>query len=256
MKGRPLILVTNDDGIRSPGLLALAQELGELGELLIVAPRSQRSGWGRALAGIDGSAEEEDLGISGPSARAYALESSPAWAVRYAIARLADRRPALVISGINYGENLGTAISVSGTVGAAMEGAAHGIPSLAVSLETEKRYHLSHSSEVDFSVAARFARRTAGGLLREGLPRGVDLLKVDVPRRATPDTGWRMTRASRQRYFWPTEDLGYEVLVDRESLEPDSDIQAVTVDGVISITPLTLDLTADVDLASLELILA
>ncbi|MFQ5944767.1 MAG: 5'/3'-nucleotidase SurE [Anaerolineae bacterium] len=256
MKDQPLILVTNDDGIYSPGLLALAQDLGELGELLIVAPRSQRSGWGRGLAGIEGSAEEEELGISLPSARAYALESSPAWAVRYAIVRLADRRPVLVISGINYGENLGTAISVSGTVGAAMEGAAHGIPSLAVSLETEQRYHLSHSTEVDFSVAARFARRMASGLVREGLPSGVDLLKVDVPRRATRDTGWRMTRASRQRYFWPTEDLGYEARVDLESLEPDSDIQAVTVDGVISVTPLTLDLTADVDLVSLESLLA
>ncbi len=221
-----------------------------------MAPRGQRSGWGRGLVGVEVSAEEEDLSIVAPSARAYALESSPAWAVRYAIVRLADRRPGLVISGINYGENLGTAISVSGTVGAAMEGAAHGIPSLAVSLETEQRFHLSHSSEVDFSVAARFARRTAAGLLREGLPPGVDLLKVDVPRWATQDTGWRLTRASRQRYFWPTEDLGYEVRIDRQSLEPDSDIQAVTVDGVISVTPLTLDLTAELDLASLELLLA
>lgn len=253
MKEEPLILITNDDGIHSPGLLALAQELGDLGELLVVAPRSQRSGWGRGLAGIDATAEEEDLEIAVPSVRAYALESSPAWAVRYALVRLTDRRPGLVISGINYGENLGTAISVSGTVGAAMEGAAYGSPSMAVSLETEKRFHLSHSSEIDFSVAARFARRLAGGLLSSGLPSGVEFIKVDVPRTATPDTDWRLTRASRQRYFWPTEDLGYEVRVDRETLEPDSDIWAITVDGVISVTPLTLDLTADVDLGSFEL---
>jgi 5'-nucleotidase len=98
--------------------------------------------------------------------------------------------------------------------------------------------------------------------LRVGLPRGVDLLKIDVPQSATPQTPWRWTRMSRQRYFYPVKPhrrrpsdpgpMGFEIRMDLETLEPDSDIRAVAVDGVVSATPLMLDMTAPVEPARLD----
>jgi len=251
-ENRPLILVTNDDGIRSPGLLAAVRAVRDLGEVLVVAPRCQQTGAGRGLFTFgEGAVREEDIGLEGVTA--FSVEGSPAHVVLCALLELAPRKPDLAISGINYGENPGTNVTCSGTIGAALEAAVGGIPALAVSLETAREYHRSHSNEVDFTAAAFFTRLFARRLLAVGLPSDVDVLKIDVPSDATPETPWRMTRISRQRYFHPLRgsrrgEIDYEVRVDLDTLEPDSDIFALAVERVVAVSPLSLDLTSRVDL--------
>ncbi len=263
MPDRPLILITNDDGIRSPGLRAAAAVCEKLGEVLIVAPYHQQSGAGRSMpSSSEGRIYAEEVAINGRTVAGYGVEGSPAQVVEHALFEISERPVSLVVSGINYGENIGESVTVSGTVGAAMEAASFGIPALAVSLQTAREHHLSHSLDVDFSTAAHFLQQLASVVLRQGLPRDVDLLKIEVPQHATPDTPHRWTRISRQRYFYPVVPhrrrptdpgpLGYDVRVDPETLEPDSDVQAVIVDRVVSITPVTIDLTARVDFRQLE----
>ena len=111
------------------------------------------------------------------------------------------RHPDLVVAGINYGENIGLGVTISGTVGAAMEAAAFGIPALAISLQTERRHHLTYSEEVDFSTAGYFAAYFGKLLLERALPPDVNLLKVDIPTTATSETPWKVTRLHRERYY-------------------------------------------------------
>jgi len=256
-----LILVTNDDGIASPGLLAAVRSVLDLGEVWVVAPLVQQSGVGRSFPGGRITVEPGTMEFDGHQVPSFALNTSPAQAVRHGILRLLPRRPALAISGINYGENLGGCITISGTVGAAMEAASFGIPALAASLETDQQYHFSHSPEVDFYAASLFVRRLAARLLAHGIPDGVDILKLDIPCDATAATPWKTTRVSRQQYFVTpvtVDEQGrrhvsaYVRQIDWDTLEPDSDIHAVVVERAVSISPLTLDLTANVDLQHLE----
>ena len=252
---RPLILLTNDDGIASPGLHAAAQALAEIGELLVAAPAHQQTAMGRSHTGRPGALlERVDLNILGQSVAAFGLDASPATVVRHALQALCqERKPDLVVSGINYGENVGTTITVSGTVGAAFEGAVHGIPALAISLQMDFS-KINHHGEEDWRAAAHFARHFALRLLAGALPHDVDVLKVDVPENATRETPWRLTRLSRQHYVQvlldephPGSRLGegrISVRVDETTLEPESDIHALVRDKIVSVTPLSLDATS------------
>jgi 5'/3'-nucleotidase len=250
---KPLIVLTNDDGIRSPGLRAAVLAVMDLGDILIVAPRHQQSSMGRAFIG-PGHARRRDYVAKGKHLRAYAVSSSPAPAVRHAALLVADRKPSLVISGINYGENLGNGVTVSGTIGAALEAANLGIPAMAVSVATSIEYHLSYSTHIDFSIAARYARKFAKQILNRGLPHGADVISINVPRNVARSVGWRWTRVSRSSYFHSTVEetqrgkrfSGYGVKVELETLERDSDIYALMVDGIVSVSPISLDLTAGV----------
>lgn len=209
----------------------------------------------------EGRIFRQNLDIHDHSLAVYAIEGTPAQVVQHGLFELADRRVDLVVSGINYGENLGEGVSVSGTVGAAMESASFKIPSLAVSLETAPEHYLSLSGDIDFSGAAYFLGLFARRTLEHGLPPKTDLLKIDVPNAATRATAWRWTRLSQTRYFVPVKPqrtrptdpgpMGYATHVDVEHLEPDSDVHAVRVDRVVSVTPLMLDMTAPIDLKSL-----
>jgi 5'-nucleotidase len=200
--------------------------------------------------------------VDGQLLTAYQVDGSPAAAVLHALLELAPRRPALLISGINYGENLGADVTMSGTVGAALEGAVNGLPALAVSLQTPKETHTRPSGSVDFTAAIHFTRLFARHLLEVTLPFDVSVLKLDVPALATPDTAWRLTRVSRRTYFAPippqrkslaeSTQIDYESIADPESSEPDSDIYALAVDRVISVAPLSHDLTSRVDRGTLE----
>lgn len=253
MTNRPLILVTNDDGVASPGLAAAAAAVYDLADLLVVAPKDQQTGASRNFLQHPGTRHEERLTINGKEVPAIAFEASPAQVTRTGIMLLAPRKPDLVIAGINYGENAGIGITISGTVGASIEAASLGMPALAMSLETDIEHHLSHNDAVDFSTAAAVTRRLVQRLLTTPLPTGVDILNVNVPQEATPDTLWRVTRVSRQSYFRSKvkhnpdigrpDFIGYERRVDFDTLEPDSDIQTL-LDGVVSISPLSIDLTA------------
>lgn len=257
----PLILITNDDGIASPGLRAAIRAVHDLGELLIVAPLRQQSGSGRSFTLLgDRRVHEQTILINGQSFRAFAIDASPAPTVRRGILTLAPRKPDLAICGINYGENVGVGITISGTIGAAIEAASFEIPALAVSVQTAITDHFGYSQDVEFSTAGHFTRTFARQILAKGLPPGVDILKVDVPQGATPETPWRVTRVSRQRYFQstiaegnPHKTLtGYEIVYDIEDLEPDSDIWAMAIDKVVAVAPLSIDLTAHVSRVELE----
>lgn len=257
------ILLTNDDGIRSPGLWAAAASLSELGFVTVAAPRNQSSGMGRSLPNTsDGIVHEERVQVNGQEWSVFAVGGSPAQAVLHGVLEVLKFKPDLVVSGINYGENVASGITISGTVGAAMEAASLGIPALAVSLETDSKYHLSYSEEVNFSVAAGFAKFFARLLLEKKFPPDVDLLKVDVPWDATPETPWQLTRVSRQRYYEPVAPerrlwsepalIGYRQAGRLEDEPPDTDVYVLRKKRWVSVSPLSLDLTSRVDFGQLD----
>lgn len=264
---RPLILLTNDDGIASPGLLAAAQAVCDLGELLIVAPATQQTGMGRGTPPIvDGVLTVQSLRVGCEDVQVYALNGSPAQTVVIAVLGIAPRRPALVISGINHGENLGTAVTGSGTVGAALQAAEMGMPGLAVSLETDKAFHYNHGAGLQWGAAAHFTRFFAQRMLGAALPFDVDVLKIDVPAEATAQTQWRITRQARQSYYkvlapaqrmapGPLVEFDYGIEIDWETLAEDTDVYAFSHDRVVAVTPLSQDLTSRTDLERLEQLL-
>ncbi len=257
------ILLTNDDGIRSPGLWAAAAALAPLGYVTVAAPQEQSSGMGRSLPSTSsGIIRKETLVVNGQEWTVHAVSGSPAQAVLHGALEIMAEKPTLVVSGINYGENVGLGVTISGTVGAAMEAASLGIPALAVSLETAREYHFSYSSEIDFSAAAYFTVYFGRLLLEKKMPEDVRLLKVDVPSDATPQTPWQVTRVSRQPYYQPqpTErqsweesgPLSYEQAATFEGETEDSDVYVLRKKRLVSVTPISLDLTSRVALTELE----
>jgi 5'-nucleotidase len=262
---KPQILLTNDDGIRSPGLWAAAEALSALGFVTVAAPREQSSGMGRSLPlNSDGIIRVEKVQVNGQDWTVHAVGGSPAQAVLHGILEIMPQQPDLVVSGINYGGNMGTGITVSGTVGAAMEAAALGLPALAVSLETAQHHHLSYSTEVNFSPAAWFTAHFAGLLLKKTLPPEVSLLNLNVPAQATEKTPWMLTRLARQRFYDPVPPvrtswdqpgtIGYREVAHRDDAL-DSDVYVIRFLGRVSVTPLTLDMTSRIEFDELEWVL-
>ena len=260
---KPQILLTNDDGIRSPGLWAAARALAALGYVTVVAPREQSSGAGRSLPSTSsGIIHEEKLEINGQEWTVYAIGGTPAQAVLHAVLEIMPEKPDLIVSGINYGENMGLGITVSGTVGAAMEGASLGIPSIAVSLQADQQYHLSYSEEMDFSCAAYFTAYFASILIQQKTPDDIHLLNVNVPSDAILKTGWQITRLARQRYYNPiapnrsswnepgTVSYVEAAILDGEA--EDSDVYVLRKKHLVSVTPVSLDMTSRVELGKLE----
>jgi 5'-nucleotidase len=236
MEARPLILVSNDDGVYSEGIVALTEALGVVGEVVVVAPDRERSAVSHSLT-LHRPLRVQEIGRG-----RYAVDGTPTDCVNLAVNGILPRRPALVASGINKGANLGDDVTYSGTVSAAMEGTLLGIPSLAVSLIGQPPY--------DFTIAATFAQRLAGWVVARGLPADT-LLNVNVPEDGGGRHGFALTRMGRRRYgdaivekvdprgkkyYW----IGGEELqlVDEEG----TDFHAVS-QGLISITPIHLDLT-------------
>lgn len=228
------ILITNDDGIHAPGLQALEAALQPLGDVIVVAPDSERSATSQAIT------IHSPLRVYALDERHYAVSGTPADAVILALHQLMKTPPDLVVSGVNPGANLGENLIYSGTVAGALEATLHGVPSLAVSLATRK--------QLDFSMAADFAAELAALVLREGLPPGV-MLNVNVPR--GEPKGVRFTGQSRKitqniilekhdprgrPYYWQDESVAFE------NVEPESDYSAILAHE-ISITPLQVDRT-------------
>lgn len=260
---KPKILLTNDDGFESPGLWHAAHALKAVGDVWVVAPRDQSTGMGRSMPGSsDGIIETRSVEWQGKMWTAYAVGGSPAQVVGHAMLEVMAGKPDLVVSGINYGENLGTGVTISGTVGAALEGAANGVPGLAVSLETPAHTHTQHDDSIDFSAAAYFTAKFARLMLAHVFPADVDVLKVDLPEEATPQTSWQLTHLSRQRYYVSTKPqradwsqparVGYKRAENLDAFPPKSDVYTVLVRREISVTPLSLDMTSRIDLSMLE----
>jgi len=242
------ILVTNDDGIMAPGLLALRRALAEIGEVTVVAPTTPQSAIGHAITLTEPiRAHRMDLG---DGVWGYGIEGSPADSVKLALLELLHERPDVVASGVNLGTNLGVNVLYSGTVAAAAEGAFFGVPAVAASIED--------TDAVDFDGAARITRRLieqmmtgAGG--RSGALRGQPaLLNINVPDLTNgPPKGvkvmpqsmkgfserWeRRTDPRGRTYYWITGEH------DREDQGINSDIAAF-YEGYVTVTPLRFDLT-------------
>ena len=261
--GKCQILLTNDDGIKSPGLWAAAEALSDLGFVTVAAPQRQSSGMGRSLPSTsNGIIRTRVMRVCGKEWTVHAVGGSPAQAVLHGILEIMPQPPDLVVSGINYGENVATGVTISGTVGAALEAASHGIPALAMSLETSRELHQSYSTDIDFSAAAWFTALFARQILENHFPPDVDLLKVDVPARATKQTPWQVTRLARQRYYAPVlharrswNEPGVVDYVKDADLDDEykgSDVYVLRVQQEVSVTPLSLDLTSRVDLKELD----
>jgi len=253
---RPLILVTNDDGIRSPGLRAVVDAIEDFAELVIAAPSEQQTSMGRSLWGDERECfQKMEYTVQGRSMPAYHGNWSPARIILHALDVLfLNEKPALVVSGINYGENLGSNTTISGTIGAAMQAAAVGIPALAVSVETKIEHHRCYA-DLDWTAARHFTRLFTERLLgMNELPTDVSVLNVNVPANARVDTPCRLTRQSRLPYFTLALDSPHPksaiadgrvvVSIDEERLEPDSDIHAIFKERVVSVTPLSIDMTS------------
>jgi len=235
---QPLILVTNDDGIMAPGLVALAGALNGLGRVVVIAPERDNSAASHSLT------MRRPLLVREEGPGRYAIDGTPADCVIVGVGKILTTRPALLVSGINPGPNLGDDISYSGTVSAAIEATMLGIPALAVSLAVGE-------DGVGYGPAATIAARLAKMILQQGLPPDT-LLNVNVPARPTQEIkGVRFTRQGRRKYdgaIQETDDpwsrkhywIGGGTPVLDEGA--DTDVQAVMA-GWVSVTPLHLDRT-------------
>lgn len=238
------ILVTNDDGVRSEGIHALARALARLGETIVVAPHAEASAIGHALT------LRRPLRVEQLEARVYEVDGTPTDCVNVAIAKILGGAPDLIVSGINKGYNLGDDVTYSGTVAGAMEGALLGIPSIAVSLERSLDVY-------DFQHSASAATQVAEAVLIRGLPPRT-FINMNVP--PGRPKGFRITVQARRNHVTVVDErvdprgrAYYWIEEGQNNWTPHarSDYQAVT-DGYVSITPLQPDLTDHAALSAIE----
>ena len=230
------ILVTNDDGVHSEGIRALADAVAHLGEVTIVAPIQEASAIGHALT------LRRPLRLDEIGPRIFAVDGTPTDCVNVAITHVLRRKPDLIVSGINKGWNLGDDVTYSGTVSGALEGALLGIPSVAVSTQRVR-------DECEFGPSAQAAARVAEQVLARPMPK-FTLLNINTPRGA--NKGFRVTIQAKRNHVTvvderidPRQRPYYWIEEGENDWEPHdrSDYQAVR-DGYISITPLQPDMTA------------
>ena len=233
-----MILVTNDDGIHSKGIIILVKALQEIGNTLVVAPDSEQSAVAHSLT------LHRPLRVEKIKKNFYAVDGTPADCIHVGVNTILPKKPRLIVSGINKGGNLGDDIIYSGTVSAAFEGTLLGIPSFAISLVSRSHFK--------FDVAARFALRVARYIMRRGLPKNT-FLNINVPNLDEKEIkSYRITQQGRlihngdgmvekmdprgRKYYWIG---GGQMIFDKGR---NTDAEAV-LKSHISITPLNLDLT-------------
>ncbi len=238
MREHPKILVTNDDGIYSKGILVLAKALRSVGEVFVIAPDREKSAIAHSLT------LHRPLRVEKIKRNFYAIDGTPADCVHIGVSAILSERPQLIVSGINKGGNLGDDITYSGTVSAAMEATLMGIPAFAVSLVTD-------AEGTNYQAAASFAARLADAIFRNGLPKDT-FLNVNVPDLSADcllaplitSQGKRLYEGliinkvdprGRDYYWIGSADLNF--------LDIDGSDYAAISRGHISITPLHLDLT-------------
>jgi len=242
---RPLILVSNDDGHFSDGIQALAGAMQDLGEVVVVAPEAEQSAASHAIS------LHRPLRIKEIRPSWFAVDGTPTDCAYLAINHvLRGRKPALMVSGINHGPNLADDVTYSGTVAAAMESSMFGVPAIAFSLATRKGFEFTH--------AARFARELCASALARPLRPGM-LLNVNIP--SGEIRGYRVARLGKhsygfdvienvdprgRKYYW----IGGNEYQFEET--PGTDVHAVLRDGLVSVTPLHLDLTDEVTRLEVE----
>jgi 5'-nucleotidase len=240
---RPLILITNDDGIDAAGLRILAEVMQDVGQVVVVAPDRERSAVGHGIS------LTRPLRITGREPDRFAISGSPVDAVLLGLFKLCPRRPDLVVSGINLGLNLGTDVLYSGTLAAALEGAIHDVPAMAVSQELPRGEEAPPLAEL-LRRTGRFAAQLVLGLCDHPLPPRT-VLSINAPAAQTDEMRWTRLgrRIYRERieerldlrgipYYW----IGGPVI--RNTDGPGTDAHAVE-SGALSLTLVGLDLTVE-----------
>lgn len=254
------ILITNDDGVNSSGLMAAYEAVKGLGEVTVVAPATQQSAVGRSMTLF------EPLRVSKLVSNGLTLHSvsgTPTDAVIIGMFVVMKYKPDLVVSGFNIGENLSTeAATTSGTIGAALEAAGQGVPAIAVSMrvEDEGDKFADTNHKRDYSTAINVVNKLSRCVLEGAMPKGVDVLNVNIPFNAKPDTEIVVTSLARKMYhtrvhhrhdprgrsyYW----IDGTVVEDAEK---GTDLHTVLKKNQISVTPLTMDMTAITDFKGLD----
>ncbi len=239
---KPLILITNDDGFRAKGIQTLTEALKPLGDIVVLAPDGPRSGMSSAITShipIRAKKEREEEGLT-----VYSCTGTPVDCVKLAINEILDRKPDLLVSGINHGSNASICILYSGTMGAALEGTIFGINSIGFSLT-------HHSHDADFSEAGEYANSISRKVLEEGLPEGV-CLNVNIPHEGAPN-GIKVCTQTKGRWinefqkakdpdkndvFWLTGSFRND---DPQNIDSD---EWALANGYVSIVPSKIDMTA------------
>ncbi len=243
---KPLILVTNDDGITAPGLRNLVNFMAELGDVVVVAPDSPQSGMGHAIT-IDNTLYSKRMKIKPLTDlhQEYSCSGTPADCVKLALQEILDRKPDICVSGINHGSNSSINVIYSGTMSAAIEAGIEGIPAIGFSL-------CDFSWEANFEAAKKHVKTIVSEALTNGIPKGV-VLNVNIPKLNTDEIkGIKICRQARANwkekfdkrtnpmgkdYYWLTGE--FELLDKGE----DTDEWALS-QGYISVVPTQFDLTA------------
>ena len=244
MTPKPLILVTNDDGITAPGIRMLIEIMNEIGEVVVVAPDSPQSAMGHAIT-IDSTLHCSEVTVSDGPQKEYSCSGTPADCVKLAVNELLDRKPDLCVSGVNHGSNSSINVIYSGTMSAAMEAGIEGIPAIGFSL-------MDFRWNADFHPLKKFIKQITLEALRQGIPRDI-VLNVNFPKLKEKEikgikicrqakANWveefdKRTNPMGKEYYWLTgtfvnEDKGEDT--DEWALEQ----------GYVSIVPTQFDFTA------------
>jgi 5'-nucleotidase len=243
MKEEKLILVTNDDGVDAKGINALAEAMGPLGKIVVIAPSEPQSGMSQAIT-VKHPLRAKKTKINGYER--YAINGTPTDCVKLAFNRLLPRKPDLLVSGINHGSNSSASVLYSGTLGATMEGCLNSIPSIGFSL-------ISFDHDADFTAATKYARLIAAKVLENGLP-GYVGLNVNIPyieeseikgikicRQAMgywQEEFEKRTDPSGKDYYWLTGEY-----FNQEPEAVDTDEWALK-NNFVAVVPLHIDLTS------------
>jgi 5'-nucleotidase len=240
---RPLILITNDDGITAPGIGCLIEAAKKFGDVIVVAPDKPQSGMGHAIT-INSTIRINKSSFHNVMIE-YACTGTPVDCVKIAVNKIVPRRPSIVLSGINHGSNMSINVIYSGTMSAAVEGAIEGIPSIGFSL-------CDHDINADFSASSKIVEQLIGKVLRDGMPDGV-CLNVNIPPLTYDEIkGMKVCRQARANwieelderldpsgkpYYWLTG-----VFKNFEPEAHDTDVWALD-NGYVSIVPVQFDMT-------------
>ncbi|WP_142785192.1 5'/3'-nucleotidase SurE [Changchengzhania lutea] len=244
MTKKPLILVTNDDGINAPGIRTLVDIMTTIGDVIVVAPDSPQSGMGHAIT-LDSLLYAEEIKNTGGPQKEYSCSGTPADCVKLAVRELLDRRPDLCVSGINHGSNSSINVIYSGTMSAALEAGIEGIPAIGFSL-------LDYTWNANFGASKAFVKTITEKVIKEGLPKGV-VLNVNIPNVSEKDIkGIKVCRQARanwvesfdkrknpqgREYYWLSGEF-----VNLDGGE-DTDEWALE-HNYVSVVPVQFDLTA------------
>lgn len=247
---KPLILITNDDGYQAKGIEALIDSVKDLGEIIVVAPDGPRSGMSSAITSLQPL--RVYLISESQNIKVYATTGTPVDCVKLGISELAERRPDIVLSGVNHGSNAAVAVLYSGTMGAAIEGAVFKIPSIGFSL-------LDHSHNADFTYSKKYIHTITKQVLEEGLPSGT-CLNVNIPKgddikgiRVCRQTSGQWVNEFMQSKDGADKDI-YWLTGNFENDEPSDEMtdEWALANRFVSVVPVKVDMTNHDLIASIK----